>query len=688
MTVDVPLDGCSAEPLSNYLKALGVLRLVSEQADAEARGYWKTGIFILQSKFNLDELVDFFLSKYAPTPLISPWNKAAGFIKKNNTTRVLDEILESTDLRLNAFSETVECARKVVKAAREDGLPLDKISAKEGEDTKRKLVVRLRNALPDAGLVWIDAALVITSSKRGWKPFPLLGGGGGNDGRAEFSVTFIEQLGKIIAPLTNGRNRQNLLNALFGTETNGLGKSVFGQFNPAAVGNFNASNGFTSENHTNPWDYVLAMEGALVFSGAAVKRYKGEVSDSSTAFPFTVRPSKSGYGTATEGEKIRSEMWIPTWGKPASAAEIKYLFSEGRAEFDKHGAKNSLEFAQATASLGVDRGIEKFHRYAFIERNGTAHFAVKCDSFDAREKRDAGLLREPIKWLARNWKKRNSKNDGNSFRETEENIFRLSHNGFEKPAEVQGLITSFGRVVQNQAHAKTEAWSFPSVLDGNWLEKADDSSSEFRLAASLASLLYFDRVRLGRRGLWGAEFNKRLGLSIDSVRFLNAVMADRILRLSQGKHERFREETARFARLEDVSAFLEGRLDDKKIVALLFGLLFLKWDKVKNQEREVRYRGFPGAGYALTKLCFTGVKLGGNSVPLVPAIHKRMASNDGVKALKLATWRLRASGFMVPNYDELSVPPGQCERLAAALLFPLGSEDIEFLQERVLETGR
>jgi len=36
---EIVLGGCTTEPLSNYLKALGILRIVSEQADPEARGY-------------------------------------------------------------------------------------------------------------------------------------------------------------------------------------------------------------------------------------------------------------------------------------------------------------------------------------------------------------------------------------------------------------------------------------------------------------------------------------------------------------------------------------------------------------------------------------------------------------------------------------------------------------------------
>ena len=38
--MEVLLPGCQPEPLSSYLKSLGVLRLVALQLDPEARGFW------------------------------------------------------------------------------------------------------------------------------------------------------------------------------------------------------------------------------------------------------------------------------------------------------------------------------------------------------------------------------------------------------------------------------------------------------------------------------------------------------------------------------------------------------------------------------------------------------------------------------------------------------------------------
>lgn len=50
------LRGCTPEPLGNYLKGLGVFRLIAEQADPQARAWWKDGFLqVLQSKWAASE---------------------------------------------------------------------------------------------------------------------------------------------------------------------------------------------------------------------------------------------------------------------------------------------------------------------------------------------------------------------------------------------------------------------------------------------------------------------------------------------------------------------------------------------------------------------------------------------------------------------------------------------------------
>src|SRR5262249_32669695 len=73
------LDGCAPTPLAHYLKALGILRLVAEQTDPLARGWWEGDRFRLMTRLDEQELLRFFLDRYEPTPLTSPWNKGSGF---------------------------------------------------------------------------------------------------------------------------------------------------------------------------------------------------------------------------------------------------------------------------------------------------------------------------------------------------------------------------------------------------------------------------------------------------------------------------------------------------------------------------------------------------------------------------------------------------------------------------------
>lgn len=78
------LEGCAPAPLAHYLKGLAVLRLVAEQKDAAARGFWKADRFHLATVLDQNGLERFFLEEYVPTPLLAPWNGGSGFYPKDN----------------------------------------------------------------------------------------------------------------------------------------------------------------------------------------------------------------------------------------------------------------------------------------------------------------------------------------------------------------------------------------------------------------------------------------------------------------------------------------------------------------------------------------------------------------------------------------------------------------------------
>jgi len=103
----VILDGCTAEPLGSYLKSLAVLRLIAEQKDLNAKGWWEDGTFCIESALDKEGISRFFLEEYMPTPIVAPWNGGSGFYEGDNRTG-LDAILKSTSPRFVLYRETIQ----------------------------------------------------------------------------------------------------------------------------------------------------------------------------------------------------------------------------------------------------------------------------------------------------------------------------------------------------------------------------------------------------------------------------------------------------------------------------------------------------------------------------------------------------------------------------------------------------
>ena len=60
--------------------------------------------------------------------------------------------------------------------------------------------------------------------------------------------------------------RELLENAFWMEPANKLTSAAIGQYQPGSAGGANSSTGFASGNLINPWDFVLMMEGSLLFS--------------------------------------------------------------------------------------------------------------------------------------------------------------------------------------------------------------------------------------------------------------------------------------------------------------------------------------------------------------------------------------------------------------------------------------
>jgi CRISPR-associated protein Csx17 len=94
------LDGCRPTPLAHYLKALGILRLVAQQKDTAARGWWRDNVFHLATTLDRDQLEKFFLNQYSPTPMTASWLPRSGYSDSSShskTRRSLNQICDHPD---------------------------------------------------------------------------------------------------------------------------------------------------------------------------------------------------------------------------------------------------------------------------------------------------------------------------------------------------------------------------------------------------------------------------------------------------------------------------------------------------------------------------------------------------------------------------------------------------------------
>jgi CRISPR-associated protein Csx17 len=709
----IRLPGCSPTPLAHYLKALGMLRVINEQLDGSVRGRWEREEFVLHSKASFEDLTGFFLYDYAPTPIIAPWNagcglwqskKGAKYRKFDVTEDPIAPLYTTSSERFEGYARTLDATEEAIQ---DSGFKMPS-SSKDRQtnafsEQKARFISCCRALWPNDALKWLDAATVLLGERAEWPP---LLGTGGLDGNLEFSINYAARLQDVIDP---GEDRptdmaQDWLRAslLDSNENALLSDAAIGQFYPAAVGGYNQTSGFKGNTVMNPWDFVLMLEGAVMFAASSVKRLEA-AGPGVLAAPFCVRHVGVGHGSAdpSEQEEARAETWFPLWERPASAAEIYALLAEGRAEVGGRPARDGLDFARAVAGLGVDRGICAFQRMGFQKRYGRTYLATPLNRVRTRRRPEADLLGEIDAWLDRFRGRARSDNAPNAVaaaaRNLERHIFNLCLQGGSR--RVTDVLVALGGC--EQALARSLAWTrdkFLHPLTGlsdRWLHRAYDGTAEFRLAAVLASTCgrygedssdwitlrpHLEPVRSTgpRRWEWtrgkGAEVVWHTG---DPVRVMNEIMRRRILLCERGDADGWTDRSPMPARLSDVAAFLDGRVNGRRMFDLLWGMVAIDWqsaeDTVLPPPHTAEPQSMPTALYALMKPCFSSSFPPASSdkeVPVVGNIHRLAASGDGLRASRLAARRLLGSGYG-PTVRQVALGGERVRRTAAGLLFPL-----------------
>jgi len=689
------LGGCTPTPLAHYLKALGVLRLVAEQADPQARGFFRDDVFHLVSSLDATALASFFLNDYAPTPFIAPWNGGSGFYPKDKQDGI-GAIERSPLARFAPYRRAIEVARQIVGT----------LTERPEDNAKASLQARCRAEVGEEALGWMNAVVVVASSLDTGKPYyPALLGSGGNDGRLDYTNNAMQRLVELLDPNTGGARpgAVGLLQlALFGATSPGLVSKAIGQFMPGAAGGANASSGFGDDALMNPWDFVLMLEGAVVLSVSSSRGMTaGDIVQA--AAPFAVRSTAGGHGSASSADvNARGEQWMPLWERPTGLAEVRRLFAEARLRSGRAGARRGLDVARAIAQLGVARGIVAFERYGYVERNGLANLAVPFGRWNVTPRPEVRLFDEVDPWIERLRRQSDEPGApasmGRAVRSIHAAMFDVLREG--SAARWQRLLVVLGdaeRLVAGRARSGAEVGPLPP-LDAGWLMQAGDGV-EVRLAAAIASQRAvgsasglgpirvhlmpldadkrFERFATGANGLLndpGVVWNDR-----NLVEDLIAVVERRMMEAGRTATSELPLSGFVRASVGDVEDFVYGRVDDSMIAGLVRPLMAIRWSGDVGDNISGRWRSNTREQFtpvvALFRVLYATEALKEVTATLDPAPLRLLAAGRLAAAGDHALARLRARGAR-PRIRHVAGSAEFARRIAACIGIPIARDDL------------
>ncbi len=640
----VRLEGLRSQPLSSYLCALAVLRLVAEQHRAEVAGSWRAGAFELDG-IDSDELVSFFLERYAPTPIFSPWNQEGDPAQNKSTRTYLSTIRSSGDPRFAHYRATLDAFDTLRATASWPGPKVKK--------EKERFLLAWRAVMPDVALPWLDCAFALIPNDTDLKARvnPLVGTGG-NDGRLELSRLFLGELIRLFITKQSRKNAKGWLAALlFGVPGPPLVDITLGQYDINASGGVNGGSLGAGQAASNPWAFVLTLEGALAFGAGTASRL-GFGRRHSMSLPFMVRSSQVDADDVPT-EEHRGELFAPLWTRPTRWDELQVQFRDGRLEWRSRSATSSLDAVRAVSSHGVARGIEQFERFAFVKRNGLSYVATPRGRLATKDSAARPLL-EPIdEWQSSIREAVVSESIGVARRRLDRAQVAVLASDGRASAMIDLLValSECERAIARSSRARevvkpVPRSSFPASMWQPYLTDANvNRDPHLSLAAGLASLRDSSRPARDANGVGSRSAAERSaalalrGISLDAQR--NEVWADQaepidlvarevaasrtpfatllLRRLANATQVAPAEAdslptTAAFKHgrevsLVEIAMLLRGEIDLTRVTTLARALAILDWSRDSWEDRAASTNAPVPPWYALVRACFDSDQL-------------------------------------------------------------------------------
>ena len=705
------LHGCSPAPLALYLKALGILRIVSEQADPTARGWWQDEHFCLLTKLDRQGLEKFFIEDYSPSAVFNPWGARSGFYEggSEKTSRLALLEIENCDLpRLAVFRHSIANVRREID--RNGGVKPD------NGDAQYELVRDLRNSVRGPGANWLSAVLADLGDEFVGPP---IFGTGGNEGSGGYAAAYLAAVTECIVR----RASDELLTAALweiGAEPSQSWDGSFQVAKPSdqsktlkqnVAGPFRQ---FLPEGKATGWDLLFLFEGASMVQSGVTQRSKAH-RQRYVSSPFYFAPHGVGSPTSCDSDEFvinkgrktpgRGEQWFPLWETPTTCNELASLLAAGRCSVGRVDARRAVDAARAISRLGVSRGISEFIRYGYYQRNNLAtHFAVPLGRIRVRENSRSHLIDDIAGWM--NKLQRLARDSHaparlvHAERRLADAVFAaLTHD--HTFARWQAVLEAAVDIEAIQAGGTAIAAGPIPNLKPAWVTAIHDNTPEVRLALAIGRAAGgftrvqkpFDPIRhhwlpLQRGAQHFQVSEKRLvndhrvvATGRDAIADCGAIVQRRLIEAESESRRRLPLKPALGcdARLNDLAQLIDGHVDLDRTLKLGRALMALDWRNWITQYRGLLAKSRPPNEFenhpdevwlALRLACLPSPVTEGLDIPAEPSIVRRLLAGDGASAVQTAVSRLRASGLRVPFVA--AIADSDTARLwAAALAFPI-----------------
>ncbi|MCU0549745.1 MAG: type I-U CRISPR-associated protein Csx17 [Leptolyngbya sp. Prado105] len=665
-TFEYDLPGISPQPLGSYLAGLGILRLLNRTIDPNAEAVWHGSKFRLKTIIPAHELTDQLIPAYTALHIISPWNKDA----KITVTEGIAQFIEDSwgHIILTSPSPRVAGLRSLFQEV----LTIVGEFPNTDKDAKQAQIAALRGRIFDPEWTeWCSATVIVCQeidnkgkSKTVLK-YPALLGTGGNIGATDIAGNYVNALSEVFDLTTSESAATSSAQAMFNT-------ALFGTIEAAktvseavkAIHLFPANDFFLDHKRSESRDYVesggsggsainpvailLATEGLLTFSHT-ISTINVVLTDEGTKFKasqdiakyslaVSARGSSNNLVSLSERQSWTEDLFLPLWQTPLTHTNLKSrLFQSPLCTeeqfFLRRRIHDGTDFVQAVSEWAKDNHITgKLIRYTLLPRKGQANFAICLGVINVGTDTDHDLAA-----------------DLNELRH------RLIRAASDAPATLANQIYAFDRTYSEFCAGRCERHSLLFTL------------AEISRHPSMFHL--FTQLELRQEWIAGyehlCEFRLALGLGLQAELHPSNPIGSMVEILRMWGQLDLKPSNRTCVPLADITAFINGTIDLARFTQWVQVLRLIKRD----------HDPFPDQPRSTAKLP--------HEYRLALLYIDRFGYANVTHILHVMS---RLMGVGIHSRSPIFSPTQLCDRVAAALLFPVSQSDKQEILRRHFRT--